>query len=195
MGPGSPHLAQQPGLGGSTEDNGVAFRSPRPYPRPSAFTAHKNMATHCVDLHFSHGLCSNGRFCTVVGLLGTPQEGLNKTSYLLRSCRPCSSWGPVGSSLGSSCFSLVIVVSDAVQRNTCLRNVGVTTEQRSNSMSVSSFSHACFQWMGVYHATAWQKRFVNDKRHCRDTCFNATDYCSRTYLPILCVFEVYCAVF
>lgn len=78
-----------------------------------------------------------------------------KTSnfYLVREAWTRSTWYFEISCLDWSCFSLVVVVA-AGQWNMCLWDVGLTTEHLSHSMSVSNFSHACFQWIGVYQATA-----------------------------------------
>lgn len=73
--------------------------------------------------------------------------------YLLRKARTCSSWYFELSFFDWSCFPLVVVVTVG-QWNMCLRDAEPTTEHLSNSISVSNFSHACFQWTGVYQATA-----------------------------------------
>ena len=73
--------------------------------------------------------------------------------YLLREAWTCSTCHFEDSLLHWSRFSF-IVVATAGQRNMCLWGVVLIIEHLSNSMSVSNFSHTCFQWMGVYQATA-----------------------------------------
>lgn len=72
------------------------------------------------------------------------------THYLTRTGQ---TWAGVFC-FGSS-FSLLMDDADAVVHpNMWLLIDGITTEHLSNSMSVSNFSQACFQWIGVYQAMA-----------------------------------------